>query len=207
MKMATDYAVPCIRRATAADGLTLPQRAVLDGFSDVRVIGAEGEVTAVVPFLVDESITSSPDFWKTPPGTIRASAQLDRPIPSFGYKTKTTKKKTKKRKPTQEEKKAEENENEQEQDPDQMPPDSPAWQADTPDWQSQSQDWQADLDSKHDARCEPDIVQDPHSSLPKDWGARMTDASIGKLAVTQVVYGELSDNEIGVSVVEVPLIY
>jgi len=45
--MASDYAVPCIRRATEQDmsGLTLSELSALDGFPNVQVIGAEGEVT------------------------------------------------------------------------------------------------------------------------------------------------------------------
>jgi len=113
LTMASDYAVPCIRRATEQDmsGLTLPELSALDGFPNVQVIGAEGEVTAVVPFLVSESIRSNVEFWRTPPGTVRFSAQLDRPITGFGYnKTK------RKRKPSQgSQDQQEENEREQEQ--------------------------------------------------------------------------------------------
>lgn len=177
----------------------------------------------MVPFLVGESIRSNVEFWRTPPGTVRFSAQLDRPITGFGYnKTKTKRKRRKPSQGSQDQQEEEENEREQEQeqerlDPDQMLPDSPAWQPDTPSWQSQPQDWQADRDRESEAANNvelkaseadyPDFVQDHHSSLPKDWGAKMADASIGSLAVIQVVYGALSNNHKGVSVVEVPFNY
>jgi len=212
--MATTFAVPCIRRATEQDlaGLTLSERAALDGFANVQVIGAEGEVTAVVPFLVDEFLQSNHAFWRTPPGTLHARpAQLDRPISRFGYKTK------KRKEPSQGSQEDQEVVEEKEEDQknlesDQIPPDSPDWQAATPvwqpDWQSQQdQDLQADLDRKHDDESDP-VQGDDSSPLPKDWGASMADAHIGTLAVCQVAYGALSDNHIGVSVVEVPhLIY